>query len=143
MRRAETLVLTDRDVVGLLDVEACIDAVERAFALHAEGRMIAPGVLGAHAGDGGFHVKTAGLPYADRPYFAAKVNANFPRNDERFGLPTIQGVIALFDAEKGRVLALLDSAQITSVRTGAAPAVAARYLARPDAHTATICGCGV
>jgi ornithine cyclodeaminase/alanine dehydrogenase-like protein (mu-crystallin family) len=73
--------------------------------------------------------------------FAAKVNANFPGNPERHSLPTIQGVIALFDAADGRPLALLDSIEITSLRTAAATAVAARYLA-PDPAVVTICGCG-
>jgi ornithine cyclodeaminase/alanine dehydrogenase-like protein (mu-crystallin family) len=104
-----------------------------------------PGVVGTHVTGGGFHVKTAGLLASspdERPVFVTKVNANFPANPDRYGLPTIQGVIALFDAVDGRVLALLDSMEITSVRTAAATAVAARYLARDDAATVTICGCG-
>jgi ornithine cyclodeaminase/alanine dehydrogenase-like protein (mu-crystallin family) len=71
-----------------------------------------------------------------------KINANFPGNPKRHGLPTIQGVIALFDASDGRVLALLDSIEITSIRTAAATAVAAKHLAREDASVVTICGCG-
>jgi alanine dehydrogenase len=141
--RGATLLLTRADVAGLLDMEECIDAVERAFRLHAEGRAIAPGLLGVHVEGGGFHIKTAGLPLASRTYFAAKVNANFPGNRERFSMPTIQGVIALFDATNGVPLALLDSAEVTSVRTAAATAVAARYLARRDSRTVAICGCGV
>ncbi|MEJ7809577.1 MAG: ornithine cyclodeaminase family protein [Gemmatimonadaceae bacterium] len=136
-----TLVLTRRDVSRLLGVADCIEAVERAFRLHAEGLTIPPAVLGTHVPGGGFHVKTAGLTAGDR-VFAAKVNANFPSNPERHGLPTIQGVIVLFDADRGRPLAILDSIEITSLRTAAATAVAARYLARPDAATITICGCG-
>ena len=54
----------------------------------------------------------------------------------------IQGVLALSDAKAGRPLALMDSMEITVLRTGAATAVAARHLARPDARTATIVGCG-
>jgi len=91
--------------------------------------------------DGGFHVKAAGLPLA-RLYVAVKVNANFPENGPRRGLPTIQGVLALSDGETGRPLALMDSMEITVLRTGAATAVAARHLARPDARVATIVGCG-
>lgn len=140
---AGTVILTRRDVVDLLAMDECIDAVERAFRLYAEGHAIAPGVHGAHVDGGGFHVKTAGLPLGDRTYFAAKVNANFPGNRERFGLPTIQGVIALFDVENGYPLALLESGEITSVRTAAATAVAARHLSRADATVVTICGCGV
>lgn len=143
MNHAGTVILTRSDVADLLTMDDCIDAVERAFRSYAEGRGIPPNVLGAHVDGGGFHVKTAGLPLDDRAYFATKVNANFPGNRERFGLPTIQGVIALFDVENGYPLALLDSAEITSVRTAAATAVAARHLSRADAAVVTICGCGV
>jgi ornithine cyclodeaminase/alanine dehydrogenase-like protein (mu-crystallin family) len=138
-----TLVLTREDVVDLLPMPACIGAVERGFECHARGESIAPGVLGTHVEAGGFHVKTAGLRDGTegRPMFAAKVNANFPANPDRRGLPTIQGVIALFDAADGRVLALLDSIEITSLRTAAATAVAARHLA-PLGGIVTVCGCG-
>ena len=136
-----TLVLTRRDVSRLLDMNACIAAVERAFELHAAGATIAPGVLGSHVTGGGFHVKTAGLT-GEAHLFAAKVNANFPENPVLRGLPTIQGVILLFDADTGHPLAVLDSIEITSVRTAAATAVAARHLARADAAVVTVCGCG-
>ena len=143
---AEALVISRAEVAQLLTIEACIAAVEDAFLAHARGLAHPPAVLGVHVEDGGFHVKAAGLK-ADtdkaRPaMFAAKVNANFPGNPERNGLPTIQGVLTLFDAENGTPLALLDSIEITSQRTAAATAVAARYLARPDASRVTICGCG-
>src|SRR6185503_9521282 len=59
------------------------------------------------------------------------------------GLPTIQGVLVLFDATNGVPLAVMDSMAITSLRTAAASAVATRLLARRDAHTATFVGCGV
>jgi ornithine cyclodeaminase/alanine dehydrogenase-like protein (mu-crystallin family) len=90
---------------------------------------------------GGFHVKAAGVRLS-RFYVAAKLNANFPDNGARRGLPTIQGVVVLSDGEDGRPLALLDSMEITALRTGAATAVAARHLARADARTATVVGCG-
>lgn len=137
----DTLVLSRRDVSQVLDMGDCIAAVERAFALHATGATIAPGVLGSHVAGGGFHVKTAGLVGVEH-VFAAKVNANFPENPVSRGLPTIQGVIVLFDADSGQPLAVLDSIEITSVRTAAATAVAARHLARTDADVVTVCGCG-
>ena len=122
-------------------MEECIAAVEEGFRLHADARDLPSGVLGIPAGSGGFHVKTAGLPLK-RNYFAAKVNANFPGNAEHFGLPTIQGVVLLFDAENGFPLAVLDSIAITTRRTAAATALAARHLARQNARIVTICGCG-
>ena len=130
-----TLLLGRSDVERLLPAGRCIEAVEEAFRAHALGQVAAPGILGMHAPKGGFHVKAAFLG----TYFAAKVNANFPGNTE---LPTIQGAVILFDATNGRPLAIMDSISITAIRTAAATAAAAKYLARPDCDTALICGCG-
>jgi ornithine cyclodeaminase/alanine dehydrogenase-like protein (mu-crystallin family) len=58
-------------------------------------------------------------------------------------LPTIQGVVSLHDASDGSLLALMDSMELTTLRTAAATAVAARHLARDDAHVVTVLGCGV
>jgi ornithine cyclodeaminase/alanine dehydrogenase-like protein (mu-crystallin family) len=136
------LFLDRQDVIALLPIADCIIAVERAFAAHASGELsIAPGVLGAYVDGGGFHIKTAALGLSPG-YFAAKINANFPDNPDRHGLPTIQGMIGLFDTANGRPLALLDSIEITTLRTAAASAVAARHLARADAASLAICGCG-
>jgi alanine dehydrogenase len=137
----EILLLTSREIQRLLTLDECIGAVEHAFRLCGEGKAASPGVLSMHSCDGGFHVK-AGLLELDRPYFAAKVNGNFPENSSRFGLPTIQGVIVLCDAGNGTPLAVMDSREITSLRTAAATAVAAKFLARQDSRTITICGCG-
>jgi alanine dehydrogenase len=136
-----TLVLTRGDVQSLLGWDECIAAVEAAFRLHAEGRSLAPGVLAVPSREGGFHIKAAGLDLG-RLYFAAKSNGNFSANPRRHGLPAIQGVIVLCDGDDGRVLAVMDSIEVTIRRTAAATAVAAKWLARPDAAVATICGCG-
>lgn len=133
-----THILTRSHVKELLDYDTCITAVEQAF---QSTRILPAGVLGTHAERGGFHVKTAGLERGNF-YYAAKVNANFPGNPADYGLPTIQGALALFDAHNGQLLALMDSIEITAIRTAAATAVAAKYLARPDAHSALIIGCG-
>jgi alanine dehydrogenase len=141
MKPERTLLLTGRDIAALLTIEECMTAVEHAFRLYGEGKTQPPGILGVHARDGGFHIK-AGLLDLNRRYFAAKVNANFPENGKRYGLPMIQGVVVLSDAENGYPLALMDSIEITIQRTGAATGVAAKYLARPDSKVATICGFG-
>ena len=142
MNKGCILVLSSADVRGLLTLDECIGAVERAFRLHGEGRTVPPAVLGLHISHSGFHGK-AGVLSLSRNYFAAKVNANFPDNPSRFGLATIQGMIILCDADNGSPLALLDSADITALRTAAATAVASKHLARPDSRVVTICGCGV
>jgi alanine dehydrogenase len=141
MKTKGTLILTRQEVAALLSLDECIAAVEEAFKLYAEGKTQPPELLGVHVPAGAFHVK-AGVLDLGAPYFAAKMNANFPENRQRFGLPTIQGVIVLCQGENGYPLALMDSIEITIKRTGAATAVAAKYLARPDSKVATICGCG-
>jgi ornithine cyclodeaminase/alanine dehydrogenase len=141
MKPEGTLLLKKHEVAALLSVDECIAAVEQVFRLQGEGKTAPPGVLGLHTRDGGFHIK-AGLLELDRSYFAAKTNANFPQNVKRHNLPLIQGVIVLCDGENGYPLALMDSIEITIQRTGAATALAAKYLARPDSKVATICGCG-
>jgi ornithine cyclodeaminase/alanine dehydrogenase-like protein (mu-crystallin family) len=135
-----TLLIARGEVERLLTPAACIAAVEDAFRGLALGTVPAPGILGMHGDGGSFHVK-AGFLGADRPYFAAKVNANFPGNAAR-ALPTIQGAILLFDAADGTLLAAMDSMGITALRTAAASAVAAKHLARERCETLLICGCG-
>jgi alanine dehydrogenase len=141
MKPGEILFLAPQDVQRLLSLQECIVAVEESFRLYGEGKAQPPGVLSMHVDGGGFHVKT-GILHLKRPYFAAKVNGNFPGNFNKFGLPTIQGVIVLSDAENGTPLAIMDSRDVTSLRTAAATAVAAKYLARTESRTVTICGCG-
>jgi ornithine cyclodeaminase/alanine dehydrogenase-like protein (mu-crystallin family) len=127
-------------VAALLGLDATMEAVEAVFAAHGAGRTTPPGILSLHAPDGAFHIKAAIDPTG--AYFVAKTNANFPDNPTHAGLPAIQGVVVLCDARDGRLLALLDSMQITLQRTGAATGVAARHLAREGAKSLAICGCG-
>ena len=136
-----TLLLNAADVKRLLTPALCADAVEDAFRQLASGKVPAPGILGMHGGEGGFHVKAGFLTVAGRAYFAAKLNANFPGNPRRV-LPSIQGAVILSDAERGTPLAIMDSMSITALRTAAASAVAAKYLARPECDTLLVCGCG-
>jgi ornithine cyclodeaminase/alanine dehydrogenase-like protein (mu-crystallin family) len=67
---------------------------------------------------------------------------SFPGNPAR-GLPTVTGVICVSDATTGEPLLLLDARSVTALRTGAVAAVAARALAKPDALTVGIVGCGL
>ena len=136
-----TLLLARSEIERLLTPDECRAAVEDAFLQHALGQAPAPGILGMHCEDGSFHIKAALLKRGES-YFAAKANANFPHNGARHGLPTIQGVVVLCDAVNGLPLAVMDSMAITALRTAAATAVAAKYLARENCETALICGCG-
>ena len=117
-------------------------AMQTAFADLAAGHFEIPGV-GHVPGIGGmFHIKSA--QRAGSPALAViKVNGNFPGNGALRGLPTIQGFVALLDAECGCVLALMDSIEITARRTAAATALAAKHLAKPESRALAMIGCGV
>jgi alanine dehydrogenase len=137
------VLLLDREsIASLLTLDDCIAAVEGAFLAHAQGRALKPDLMHVDAEGGEFHVKAGGLKGGKRTYFAAKINGGFFNNKANFGLPNILGLILLFDALSGTPLALLESGLITRLRTGAASAVAAKYLARPESQVVTICGAG-
>lgn len=133
-----TRLLRRHDIAAVLTLADCLEAVEEAFRDHGSGTTSPPMSLGMHAASGTFHVKAAmaGL-------FAVKVNGNFPENPRARQLPTVQGVIVLMDGERGTPLAILDSAVITTLRTAAATSVATKHLARTEARTVTVIGCGI
>jgi alanine dehydrogenase len=136
------LLLNRSEVGALLTLENCIPVVEAAFAAHARGETFPPAISHVEAEGGEFHIKSGGMRRGDRAYFALKANGGFFQNRARHGLPAIQGVVYLADARNGCPLALMDSRGITVLRTGAATAVAAKHLARPDSTVATIAGSG-
>lgn len=138
---SDTVILSRKEVADLLTIEECMESVEAAFKMFAEGKASAPKVLGLHTADGGLHIK-AGVMNLNSHYIVAKMNSNFPGNPGKFQLPTIQGAIAVFNADNGVLLAMMDSIEITIVRTGAATGIASKYLSRKNAEVITIYGCG-
>jgi alanine dehydrogenase len=142
MSAPPVLLLSRSAIARLATTRDYLDAMQAAFADLALGRFEVPQV-GHVPGIGGmFHIKSAQRSGA--PALAAiKVNGNFPENVVRRQLPTIQGFVALVDAECGCVLALMDSIEITARRTAAATALAAKYLAKPESRTLAMIGCGV
>jgi len=120
-----------------------VAAIREAFRADGEGRTTVPPVInlqipGTH---GEFHVKTAHV--AGVPHVAVKVASGFYDNPAK-GLPTGSGLMAVFDAATGMPVALLfDNGYLTDVRTGAAGAVAAECLARPEIGTVGVIGTGV
>lgn len=133
-----TRFLTRDDVAAVLTIDDCITAVEEIFRAYGERRVPMPQSLGVHAPNGTYHIKAA----TGENVFAAKINANYPGNPQRHGLPMIQGLIVLYDLDRGTPLAVMESGLITTLRTAAATAVAVKYLARDDAKTLAIIGCG-
>jgi alanine dehydrogenase len=129
-------------VAELLTLEACIAAVEKAFRAYATGDILSPGLLHVAAEGGEFHIKVGGLKDI-KSYLTTKVGGGFFNNRRDFDLPNIIGLILLADGSTGAPLAVMESGLITRFRAGAATAVAARYLARQNSKTVTVCGAGV
>lgn len=141
MNAPPVLLLSRGAIAKLATTRDYLAAMQTAFADLAAGRFDVPAVAHVPGIGGMFHIKSA--QRAGSPSLAViKVNGNFPGNGGR-ELPTIQGFVALLDAECGCVLALMDSIEITARRTAAATALAAKYLARPGSRTLAMIGCGV
>ncbi|MFN8063021.1 MAG: ornithine cyclodeaminase family protein [Vicinamibacterales bacterium] len=128
-------------IVGLLEMEDCIEVVEAAQRQFSAGRTIMPVRLTTPIPEKGNHLAMpAALP--DVPAFGMKAITIFPSNPQR-NAPTLQGLVVVNDPETGSVLAVLEAAYLTGVRTAAASAVATRTLAQPDARTLALIGAGV
>jgi ornithine cyclodeaminase/alanine dehydrogenase-like protein (mu-crystallin family) len=130
----------DVEKVGLSMTEI-IAAVEAVFREKGEGRVEMPAKIGIYPTPDDF---LRAMPaYVTTPRSVGmKWVANFPKN-KAIGVPVLSGLIVLNDPGTGLPIAVMDSAWITAKRTGAASAVAAKYLARADAEVVAIIGCGV
>jgi len=121
---------------------AAIDCVEQAFHALATRAVIMPPImrLDIIENNGEIDVKTAYIPGIDS--LAIKISPGFFDNP-RLGLPSVNGLMVLFSTRTGMVEALLlDNGYLTDIRTAAAGAVAAKYLARADSAHAAILGAG-
>ena len=136
------LYLSRADVEALgLPMTDVLDAVGESFRLKGLGGVQLPPKIGVDVGRGAFaHAMPAFVPAAKA--LGVKWVAVFPDNVAR-GLPTTSGLIVLDDPATGLPRAVIEAGLVTSLRTGASAGVAARYLARPEAETVAIVGCGV
>ena len=133
------LFLTQADVVRLLDIDRLLESLAAAFVELSAGRTSVPPRIAARTPSGGL---LGAMPGFVGGVLEAKLVSVFPQNHVR-GLPSHQGLIALFDETTGAPLAVMDGVAITAIRTGGSAAVAAQWLARPDAAKLAILGAGV
>ena len=118
-----------------------IDALAVAFREHGLGHTEMPPKPGIHTQPDAFiHAMPAYIPALHSA--GLKWVGGYPTNQAK-GLPYISGLLILNDDETGIPLAVMDCSWITAMRTGAASALSARYLARPESETVGILGCGV
>ncbi len=137
----ELLYLSRADVEAAgVDMATVIGLVEEGFREKAAGRVEMPPKPGIHPGGDAFiHAMPALLPGLRAA--GVKWVGGHPGNQAR-GLPYISGLIILNDVDTCLPYAVMDCTWITGYRTGAATAVAAKYLARPASRSAGILACG-
>jgi ornithine cyclodeaminase/alanine dehydrogenase len=136
------LYLSRADVEAVaLDMRTIIGLLEQAFREKGEDRVEMPPKPGIHPRPDAFiHAMAASIPGMNAA--GLKWVAGYPANPAR-GLPYVSGLLILNDVETGLPLAVMDCAWITGHRTGAATALSARHLARPESSTVAILACGV
>ncbi|MGB7294095.1 MAG: ornithine cyclodeaminase family protein [Candidatus Aminicenantales bacterium] len=136
------LYLSKADVEAVaVPMDPIIAAVEAMFREKGEGRVEMPPKPGIHPRPDSFiHAMPAYIPALRSA--GMKWVSGFPENINK-GLPYISGLIVLNDPETGIPLAIMDGTWITAMRTGAATAVAAKFLARADSRSVGVLGCGV
>ncbi|CAB4325580.1 cyclodeaminase [Brucella sp. 191011898] len=141
---AEMRILTEADLrqIIALDLESVACVADAFRALASDGVSMPPILrLDISAERGEVDVKTAYIPGLDS--FAIKISPGF-FNNPSIGLPSTNGLMIQFSARTGLIEALLlDNGYLTDIRTAAAGAVAAKYLAREEAHVAAIFGAGM
>lgn len=136
------LYLNRRDVEQVdLGMPAIIDALESMFREKGRDRVEMPPKPGIHTRPDAFiHAMPAWIPSLEAA--GVKWISGYPGN-QALGRPYINGLLILNDPETGIPTAIMDATWITGQRTGAATALAARYLARPESESAGIIACGV
>ncbi len=132
--------MDDGRVASLLDMREVIDSVEKAMAALSSGRAYMPQRTHIHTSLG--DILTMNALVEELGVHTTKIVSVYPGNPEK-GLPTINAVIVALDSSTGTPIALMDAGTLTAVRTGAASAVATKYLSSKNAETLAMIGCGV
>ena len=142
MSENRILYLSRADVEAVdLPMKTIIDLLEKAFVDKGHGKVEMPPKPGVHTMPDAFiHAMPAYIPAMRSA--GIKWVSGYPENYKR-GLPYITGLLILNDVETGLPYAVMDCTWITAKRTGAASALSAKYLARPQSEVVGILACGV
>ncbi|MFI4981554.1 MAG: ornithine cyclodeaminase family protein, partial [Nevskiales bacterium] len=134
------LIVTRSDILALVDVAALIPPVATAMQRVSQGRTDLPLRHAYRLPHGNlFGVMPGSMQ--DPPVYGAKLLSLFPDNP-KYGRSSHAGLMLIFDPETGLARACLDAAELTAMRTAAASGVATQALARDDAATLALIGCG-
>jgi ornithine cyclodeaminase/alanine dehydrogenase len=143
MQKNQLLYLSKADVEAIgVTMAEIIEALKVTFRAKGEGRTEMPPKPGIHPGGGDNFIHAMPAYIADLKSAGIKWVAGFPENPQR-GVPYVTGLLIYNDVRTGLPLAVMDCVWITAMRTGAATALAASYLARPESSVVGMLGCGV
>jgi len=136
------LLLSDSDVRSMLRIKEVLKVVEDAFREKGLGKVQMPPKTYLFFKDqnGDLRIMPAFLP--DRGAAGVKIVNSHPGN-QRYGLPSVLGTVLLIDPKNGLPTAIIGANSLTSIRTGAAGGLAARYLARRNSRIVGMLGAGV
>ncbi|MGC8816729.1 MAG: alanine dehydrogenase [Candidatus Hadarchaeum sp.] len=139
----KVLLLSKKEIEGLISMREVINAVEKAFIAKGLGKVQMPpkSYINFEKYGGDFRVMPAYLEDMDAA--GVKIVNVHPRNPKEHRLPTVMATILLLDPKTGAPLTIMDGTLITNLRTGAGGAVAAKYLARRDSRVVAMLGAGV
>ncbi|MDH5507870.1 MAG: ornithine cyclodeaminase family protein [Anaerolineae bacterium] len=138
------LILTAADLRAALPMDQTIAAMKTAFAALSAGRAEVPlrSRLPVDAHQGVSLFMPAFLTGDDDDALAIKIVSVFSEN-AKLNLPIIHAAVVVLEAHTGRIIAMLEGAALTAIRTGAGAGAATDLLARSDCHSAAVFGAGV
>lgn len=141
MKDHKILILDQTIIQSLVDIPSAIAVVESAFRELGLGRVQMPPKMYLHLDkyNGDFRAMPA---YVEKLKTCALKWVNVHPGNRRLGLPAVMAVIIVSDPRNGLPLCIMDGTLVTSLRTGAAGGVAAKYLARKDSGVIALVGCG-
>lgn len=132
------LCLNGKEIHECLTYTEVMDGVEKAFAIYQKGDFTMPDRLSVSCGGNSILLL---MPCVAEGSFSTKLVTVFPENRAK-GRPIINGIVVLNDLETGEVLAIMDGKTVTAMRTGAVTGTSIRYIAKEDAESVGLVGCG-
>lgn len=134
-------VLSNEDVISILDIKSTIECTERAFVLKAagEGRLFPLISEDLIPGEADMDIKSGILNGED--IFGLKLVSWFGTNEKK-GLPALTGLTLIFDLKTGFPKAIINARHMTALRTGAAGAIGIKHFGRKDTKVLMVAGTG-
>ena len=138
----ETLILSKNDVQTILTMDNVIAAVKSGYLAFQQGKIQQPDIVSMEMPEFNGETDIKSCCNLLNKYVSVKIASGFYDNGKVNDLPTMIGTIQILDATTGAVLCIMDGSLITGIRTAAAGAVSAEYLARKDSETVCVIGSG-